>query len=113
MSELVMGQEYLRIQIYFPKGEANLYRAMEALAKRDGVSMAAIARRAIRGYLDDPEVVGEVLGAASEAASMDHIRARAPCRHRAFLQDRTISCNVHADVCNVSACVECEEYEQR
>lgn len=106
-----MGQEYLRIQIYFPKGEARLYRAIQALAEKDGVSMAEIARRAIREYLDDEERTREVLGAASRMEAMEYIRSMDPCRHRSFDNRGRITCKVKSGAMLASRCVECAEYE--
>jgi len=108
-----MGQEYLRIQIYFPKGEAILYRAIEALARKDGVSMAEVARRAIKEYLDTEEVMDKVLGAASEAVAMDHIRSKDPCRHRSINQNGTINCTFLGPGKEPSVCMECEKYEPK
>jgi len=108
-----MSGEYLRIQIYFPVRERNLYRAIETLADTRGVSMSHVAREGLREWLNTEKVVADVLEASSEMSALEYIRNKAPCRHRSTDSDGLVHCRATGTTGPVSLCVECEAYEPR
>lgn len=108
-----MSGEYLRIQIYFPVREKNLYRAIEALASKKGVSMSEVARDGLREWLGDDDVVQEVLEASSTLSAIEEIRSMNPCKHRTFLRNDVVVCRALGTTASVDRCVGCEDYEPR
>lgn len=108
-----MSGEYRRIQVYFPVYETELYQAIEALAKTQGVSMSHVARQGLREWLIKDSVLGEVQEARIEDEAMAYIRAKEPCRHRVWAKSNKVNCRALGTLGDVSRCVECEHYEPR
>lgn len=108
-----MSGEYRRIQVYFPVHEVKLYRAIEALARKQGVSKSRAALNALREWLNTEEVADQVVEAVSDGKALEYIQGKDPCRHRTFDGIGKLTCRVNPGPMKAARCVECEDYEPR
>lgn len=108
-----MSGEYRRIQVYFPVKEVGSFRAIEALALKEGVSKSTLIRGVVKRWLATEGVLATVAEAITEVDAREHIQGKDPCRHRTLLVEGGVKCRALGTTGSFRRCVGCEDYEPK